>query len=105
MFMSDNMLYPKSSPVFDWYALLVEDLAATRPQFLYANIFGDAAGLSFYTSANSYNGRYYPVQNASYSSALTATPLPPTWTMLIVGIGARRSFLPRNEEADIRRMT
>jgi hypothetical protein len=82
-FIYDNILYPTSNPVIDWYGLLLQDVAK-NPQFLYANIFGDSAGLLLYTS---FQGGY-PVQNNSYSGTLTgpaATPLPPTWTMLLAG--------------------
>ena len=94
MFIYDNILYPKTSPALDWYGLLVKDLAA-NPQFLYANIFGDPGTLYFYTSSS--NG--YPVANNNYSGALTATPLPPTWTMLMAGIiGLGVFFLPRKRK-------
>jgi hypothetical protein len=83
MFIYDNILYPKSNPVFDWYGLLVQDLAKS-PQFLYANIFGDPGTLYFYTSSTT--GHYYPMANSNYSGSVAATPLPPTWTMLIAGI-------------------
>lgn len=80
-FIYDNILYPHSNPTFDWFGLLVKDVATT-PQFLYANIFGNSGGLLLYTSG--LRGGY-PVQNNSYSGAVTATPLPTTWTMLLAG--------------------
>ncbi len=78
LFIYDNILYPTSNPVFDIDGLLVQ-----IGQDSYANLWGNGSANSYslYTSANG----GYPVQNGSYPGILTATPLPSTWTMLIVG--------------------
>ena len=78
LFIYDNILYPTSNPVFDIDGLLVQ-----IGQDFYANLWGNGSANSYslYTSANG----GYPVQNGSYTGILTATPLPSTWTMLIVG--------------------
>jgi hypothetical protein len=78
LFIYDNILYLSSNPVFDIDGLLVQ-----IGQDSYANLWGNGSANSYslYTSANG----GYPVQNGSYTGILTATPLPSTWTMLIVG--------------------
>jgi hypothetical protein len=97
-FIYDNILYPTANPVFDLSGLLLKDLAATNPNFLYANIFGDSGNLEFYTS---FNGGY-PVQDTNYSDTFVVTSLPSTWTMLVPGLVGLGFFSFRGTKKKVR---
>jgi hypothetical protein len=95
LFIYDNILYPTSNPVFDIDGLLVEIAPDS-----YANLWGNGSANSYslYTSANG----GYPVQNCSYTGTLT--PLPSTWTMLIVGFLGVGCFAYRGNKKNVAAM-
>ena len=94
LFIYDNILYPTSDPVFDIDGLLVQ-----IGQDSYANLWGNGSANSYslYTSADG----GYPVQNGSYTGVLTPTPLPSTWTMLIVGFFGVGCFAYRGTKMNV----
>jgi len=94
LFIYDNILYPTLNLVFDIDGLLVQ-----IGQDSYANLWGNGSANSYslYTSANG----GYPVQNGSYTGMLTATPLPSTWTMLIVGFLGLGCFAYRGTKMNV----
>jgi len=94
LFIYDNILYPRSNPVFDIDGLLVR-----IGRDSYANLWGNGSANSYslYTSANG----GYPVQNGGYTGMLTATPLPSTWTMLIVGFLGLGCFAYRGTKMNV----
>jgi hypothetical protein len=94
LFIYDNILFPTLNPVFDTDGLLVQ-----TGQNSYANLWGNGSANSYslYTSANG----GYPVQNAGYTGMLTATPLPSTWTMLIVGFLGLGCFAYRGTKMNV----
>jgi len=97
-FIYDNILYPTSNPVFDIDGLLVLFASTDGSGYLYANLWGNGSANSYSLYTSAANGSGYPV------ASTFATPLPSTWTMLIVGLLGVGCFAYRGTKKNVAAM-